>query len=406
MFQVDFIALTSRIQVYVNRQKRGAIRPTKKIFQRRWQYAVGLSFFIIFLSMVNVHLSEAVSVDGSRKPATTKPERKRVPLLKGNYQYNDISLKILLPPAAEKEQRIQKRKNEPLQVGFGRDVPDPYNKQVQDYFTWYPLKSGGQTTVFTVTSPGAAAIRLAIRADEIPQGTEIRFFSVLYPEQIFGPFNAQHIVKQTKNVTPRADLFWSPVMEGETIGVEVYAASPDGAANLSFAIPKVSHLTYSPRDSSENHLSKIGESGNCNIDVVCRTTNPVKDAVAKIIFTKDGNSFACTGTLLNDTDDDSYTAYFMTANHCLSTQDTADTINSYWFFERETCNGADPTYIVQRTGGGELLSTKSTTDYSFLQLNAEMPDDVYYAGWDSAALSQNATVTCIHHPAGDLKKWS
>ncbi len=46
------------------------------------------------------------------------------------------------------------------------------------------------------------------------------------------------------------------------------------------------------------------------------------------------------------------------------------------------------------------------SDFTFLQLNHTPPTGVFYAGWSSAALAIPSTVIGIHHPIGDLKKWS
>ena len=60
------------------------------------------------------------------------------------------------------------------------------------------------------------------------------------------------------------------------------------------------------------------------------------------------------GHLVNDNDPNSRIPYFMTANHRLSTQSVADTINSYWFFERATCEGPNPTSVIQFAGGADF----------------------------------------------------
>ena len=43
-----------------------------------------------------------------------------------------------------------------------------------------------------------------------------------------------------------AALFWSPVVSGETIGLEIYVPSPAGEAEVSFTIPRLSHLYAAP----------------------------------------------------------------------------------------------------------------------------------------------------------------
>jgi hypothetical protein len=74
-----------------------------------------------------------------------------------------------------------------------------------------------------------------------------------------------------------------------------------------------------------------------------------------MLVTIDGDTYLCTGTLLNDAQN-SFTPYFLTANHCLEgTGDpalgrgiaaaAAGTINTYWFVQAATCGSlATPAY--------------------------------------------------------------
>ncbi len=181
-------------------------------------------------------------------------------------------------------------------------------------------------------------------------------------------------------------------------------------ARFPIRAPKIQHLAYSFQYPNEKRLSDIGNSASCNIDVKCRDTVPdnLSAAVAKILFSDAEGSYLCTGTLLNDNDSSSWIPYFMTANHCLSKQSVANTINSYWFFERADCGGPDPTSVIHFAGGADLLATGANSDFTFLRLRdnqiSNLPG-IQFAGW-STTNPTGRTVTGIHHPQGDLKKWS
>ncbi len=199
------------------------------------------------------------------------------------------------------------------------------------------------------------------------------------------------------------------MIEGETAGVEVYLPGPV-ENGFPMRAPKIQHLGYSLQYPDEKNLSEIGSAAACNIDVKCRDTVPsdLSAAVAKIIYSDAKGSYLCTGTLLNDNDPNSRIPYFMTANHCLSTQSVADTINSYWFFERATCEGPNPTSVIQFAGGADLLATGTSTDFTFLRLrDAQISDlpGIQFAGWTTTN-PVGRTAVGIHHPQGDLKKWS
>ena len=334
-------------------------------------------------------------------------------VLKQDYSKTKPSLQIALDPvnALEKKALENAPKEQPLQIGFGRDFPADYRGDLIPLLDWEQQGDGSLVASFSVASPDARAIRIALQANGIPNGVEFRFFSLSYSDQIFGPFTAKDIEKKGKSAKDSAGhpfTFWSPVIEGDTIGVEIYMPPSSMPPKFTLEISQISHIFSSVLNPDEKRLSEIGRSGSCNIDVNCRTTNPstLPDATAKILFTKSGGTYLCTGTLLNDADTDSRIPYFMTANHCVNTQSAADTINSYWFFERSYCGGPNPTSVVQRTNGGELIATSTSTDFTFLQLDDNPPSGSHYTSWISSALGASSTVVGIHHPQGDLKKYS
>jgi len=96
----------------------------------------------------------------------------------------------------------------------------------------------------------------------------------------------------------------------------------------------------------------------------------------------------------------------MTAYHCISTQEAVSNLITYWNFQKSSCYGPNPGTVTQRTGGAELLSTGSSTDYSLLRLYQNPPSGTGLAGWTTAPVDYGSEVVGIHHPQGDLKKIS
>lgn len=393
-----------------------------------------VQFYLLFMLLSFI---TAISTTGAAHGASVSSEvytdttksRLSSPTLKGiYYKQEEIPLSVVLGPVANTEKaQLTSTKSQPLKIGFGRDIPHYYQGDVQPLLSWTSLDGEAQTATFSVTSPDAKAIRLALQVEHLPEGAEVRFFSLFMPEQVFGPFTRQDMTQnpsqqvlkndkdplrktQSNKDQPTGDLepFWSPVIEGDTIGVEIYVPSLEAQYELSLKIAQVSHLAYSVLSPDEKSLSDIGQSDSCNIDVACQVTNPanLKNAVAKIIFSEGGSSFLCTGSLLNDNDPGGVIPYFMTANHCLNTQAVASTVNSFWFFERAACGGANPTSVTQLTSGADLLSTGAPSDFTLLQLRDVLPTGVMLAGWTNQPLVLNEPIIGIHHPAGDLKKWS
>ena len=60
--------------------------------------------------------------------------------------------------------------------------------------------------------------------------------------------------------------------------------------------------------------------------------------------------------------------------------------------------------MTQFTGGAELLAFDSANDFSLLQFNEQIGS--YFSGWTTGTVAANTSVVGIHHPSGDLKKWS
>jgi hypothetical protein len=132
-------------------------------------------------------------------------------------------------------------------------------------------------------------------------------------------------------------------------------------------------------------------------------------AVAKIIFTQEnGNTYLCTGQLLNDLAT-SFTPYFFSANHCINSATAARTINTYWFFDAVSCasprDTRTPAY-VQQTSGAALLARSIDYDWSLMRLNAMPPAGTFFYAWRADPVPTGSDVSVIHHPVGDLKKWA
>jgi V8-like Glu-specific endopeptidase len=148
-----------------------------------------------------------------------------------------------------------------------------------------------------------------------------------------------------------------------------------------------------------------GTSGDCNVDINCPLGSDWqadKGAVCRYLI--EGNSL-CTGTLVNNTDYDGR-PYFLTANHCISTQVQAENSLFIFSYESPSCNGIDGSTALSLSGSN-LRATRVESDFTLLELS-EKPlttFNPFYAGWDNQNTSKN-NVVGIHHPSGDVKKIS
>jgi len=127
-----------------------------------------------------------------------------------------------------------------------------------------------------------------------------------------------------------------------------------------------------------------------------------KRAVCLILFTELPYSYYCSGSLVNNVREDE-TPYFLTANHCISTNIVAETVVAYFNYENSTCSSNDAS-MEQTLSGAELKAANSYSDFSLLELSESPPKEYtpYFAGWN-ASDDQPTSGTSIHHPEGSYK---
>ena len=146
----------------------------------------------------------------------------------------------------------------------------------------------------------------------------------------------------------------------------------------------------------------------CHLDVTCYPEwSSFAAGVALIVIeTSEGGSRACSGTLLNNRRQD-FTPYFLTAAHCVDTDEEARSVIVFWNYQTQTCNGGLLAFqSVPRTEGARLLSTLGghkhlDGDMTLLLLEGDLPDDVWFQGWDADPQPVGTPFTAIHHPGSD-----
>lgn len=290
------------------------------------------------------------------------------------------------------------------QIGIGRSVADEAVEALPRTFDWRPV-TGGHVLRIDVESPGAAALRVGIDPRNLPEGVELRVASPTLARVLAADHAALHAGMDDRG------LFWSPVTDGALQQLELFVPTGTPLAALRPGIQAVSHLVRSPLRPFS--LAKgIGDSGSCNIDVVCRVPTlgqafvNAKNAVAHMVYTSGGESFVCTGTLLNDAVPATQVPYFFSAAHCLSLQSEANTLETFWNYETPTCNVDNAGTNTELTGGADLLYADLPSDVLLLRLRGAPPAGAFFAGWDAGPVTLGQSQIAIHHPQGDIKKYS
>ncbi len=304
----------------------------------------------------------------------------------------------------------------PRMVGEARSVPASATVgQVQQQLRWSQSSTGGQVAALSITAQEALGLRLGVQVTSLPEVAVLRVYSQARPGTVFqisGKEVLLHVLRNTQasGDSAEARTWWTPDFGSDEVTLEIELPAGVATDLVQVAVPTVSHIfaELDPGASDTVH-AKINQSESCNLDAVCDSGFATQsNAVARMLFTSGGQSYACSGTLLNDVKG-SGTPYFLSANHCISTQAAASTLQTDWFYRASGCNSrALSSNTVKLANGATLLYASANTDVALLRLNEPAPAGAYFAGWDASGsvLANYAAVVGLHHPAGDMLKIS
>jgi hypothetical protein len=295
----------------------------------------------------------------------------------------------------------------PRQIGLPREVAATGTPaSTSALLPWLATASGGQVAAISISSGLAQGLRLGVLVKSLPASATLRVYAQGAATAYTIP--AQEVLDTLARNRAAGDssdagrTYWAPMVEGSEATLEIELPASVATAGVEIAIPRVSHLFGSPLAAADagSNITKAAV-GTCEVDVVCDGSyNSESNAVARMSFVEDGAAFLCTGTLVNNSKNDG-TPYFLGANHCISTQTAASTLETRWFYRASTCSGAalDTAYTT-RTGGATLLYASESTDTSFMRLAATPPTGAVFAGWSVAAPTVGNVAASLHHPQG------
>lgn len=337
-----------------------------------------------------------------------------------DYTQVAVSRPIVLPALADTDATREfdvAEPGQPLRIGVGRRLPAEVRGNLAPTLTWTALPNGGRVAAFSVRSPDAGAIRVAVRA-VLPPDAVLRFFALRDPIRRYPVFKQGDFVERGPDPGPSSvggvRTRWSPTITGDTVGVEMETAPSTHEGEVSLHIVGVSHIHRSPWESSRSEEVPPKNAVPCEpVQVACKTLPSCPNsAVARLSFTDEaGVSYLCTGTAVNSErsrDDNLDTPYVMTAEHCIGSHTLADSVETRWHYEHENCDASGPVPdYTELHGGAELVVSDPDSDSSLLRLRDALPNNACLAGWNSdGGWARGTEVTSLHHPGGDPKQWA
>ena len=274
------------------------------------------------------------------------------------------------------------------------------------------VDDGGFVWTTAVRSEGAQSVRVHISDMSLPMNTELFVYSA--EGQAHGPYAGTG-----PNDTGE---FWTPSVNGSELFVQVRHYGIAVQADLIstwFIIDQIGHI-----DPSAVELGAVGEYGigsrcygaECVENASCYEAETsllggAESAVAHYQFIKRPYIYMCSGGLLADSDTGSEIAYFLSANHCVSKQKDANSAEFFFDYAKPCgidCGDPEVDAGLKITGGAEILSTSSTSDYTLMTIKAGVPAGRVFLGWTNAeiAFTNGAGLFRLSHPSGGPLSYS
>ena len=318
--------------------------------------------------------SEA-SVDGQRPLAT---EQTQPPVL----------VIELPPPKSSEPPQTQDRGSQQTtphstKIGIHRLIPELWRRR--------NLASTLERGRVEVISRDAQAVRVLLTAT-LPEGGQIVFST--------SEGRVVHTLDAHELPGPGTQV-WSPVIEDEEIRIELTSTAP----GTEVSIEKVAHI----HASSERPLALACSN---HLNVQCRAgqfPGGQDDAIVRLIYEKSNGTYACSGTLLNNTGK-SFEPYILTARHCINTAAAAASVSARWFYQTRSCGSTQTDPRVTTThGGADLLEMSASDDMVLLRLRRDPPAGVTFSGWDATPIDFNERsrdAYMLSHPDAGVMKYT
>ena len=291
----------------------------------------------------------------------------------------------------------------PTPYRYGINLPADFSPETSG--NWVNLRDGGRLWRLTIRIDGALALSACFDRFHLPAGGKLFLYNQ-HKSQVIGAFTE-------KNNSPK-EYFATELINGDQLTLEYY--QPSGSSgNLRLHLNEIVYA-YRGVGFFGNLQDEDRSSGSCEVNVNCpegQAWQLQKKGVVRISVKKDGSSFWCSGSLLNNVRQD-HTPYILTADHCGVTATPEQLLEWVFYFDYESSDCQTPVVPpVPKSLTGAIRVAESGnsayngSDFYLVVLAGPIPSsyDVYYNGWNRQNIPSHTGVG-IHHPQGDIKKIS
>lgn len=252
---------------------------------------------------------------------------------------------------------------------------------------WLPVGRWGWTGTIVVDQSQGVELRLRLRGDLQGVRVGVRGRDDRHYQPVDLPSEAVDAER------------WSPLVVGPEIELRVEV--DDGARNRNDWAIHVDELV----DIQAGGDVLVPTAENCLLDVACAESTSdlelARQAIARIRFFSAPFVYFCSGGLIAAADG-SDAGYFLTAAHCIATDEIAAGTRFLWNFRYASCHGGDATAF--ETYGSELVMTSSSSDATLLRLRNLPPSPAYF-GWSTGPVD-GAVLHRVSHPHGGRQVYS
>ena len=272
---------------------------------------------------------------------------------------------------------------------FGENIPvdlHPGNSG-----KWDELSDGTKIWRLGIASPGAYSLNLTFDEYKLPEGASLYVYDT----------DRSHVLGAFTHRNNQDDLYFATTLiPSDSIIIE-YVEPPDVDFPGRLKLETVTHAYRDPG----GFVKSFGSSGWCNLNVACEEAEGWEDQVSSVVMLLTGSNGFCSGVMINNTMNDAR-PFLLSANHCYRTPSTV----VVWFnWESRECEDPEVAPPYDALSGAVSRARNSQSDVWLLELNHEVPESYnpYFAGWNRTLEEKlTDTVAGIHHPRGDIKKFS